>query len=95
MQKGQGSATRSCSPAVEFTLISTTLVSHVAAVAQKLQHLFARALKRLMGYGGRRIPVKAGEKYFIPKGVLHGGEPVAGTRTIHAFGGRRAFRAEE
>jgi len=44
---------------------------------------------------GQRIPVKAGEEYFIPKGVLHGGETVAGTRTIHAFGGRRAFRAEE
>ena len=41
---------------------------------------------------GRRIPVKAGEEYFIPRGVLHGGEVVAGTRTIHAFGGRRANR---
>jgi mannose-6-phosphate isomerase-like protein (cupin superfamily) len=44
---------------------------------------------------GRRIPVKAGEEYYVPKGVLHGGECVAGTRTIHAFGGRRAFRTEE
>jgi mannose-6-phosphate isomerase-like protein (cupin superfamily) len=44
---------------------------------------------------GRRIPVKAGEEYFVPKGVLHGGEPVAGTRTIHAFGGRRAVRAAD
>jgi quercetin dioxygenase-like cupin family protein len=43
--------------------------------------------------GGRRIPIKAGEEYFIPKGVSHGGEVVAGTRTIHAFGGRRAERA--
>jgi mannose-6-phosphate isomerase-like protein (cupin superfamily) len=43
----------------------------------------------------KRIPVKAGEEYFIPKGLWHGGEPVAGTRTIHAFGGRRARRAEE
>ena len=41
---------------------------------------------------GRRIPVKAGEEYFIPRGVLHGGEVVAGTRTIHAFGGQRAKR---
>jgi len=41
---------------------------------------------------GRRIPIKAGEEYFIPKGLLHGGEVVAGTRTIHAFGGRRAAR---
>ena len=41
---------------------------------------------------GKRIPVKAGEEYFIPQGVLHGGEVLAGTRTIHAFGGRRANR---
>jgi quercetin dioxygenase-like cupin family protein len=41
---------------------------------------------------GRRIPVNAGEEYFIPRGVLHGGEVVAGTRTIHAFGGHRANR---
>ena len=43
--------------------------------------------------GGERIPVNAGQEYFIPKGTWHGGEPVAGTRTIHAFGGRRAERA--
>jgi mannose-6-phosphate isomerase-like protein (cupin superfamily) len=41
---------------------------------------------------GKRIPVKAGEEYFIPKGLRHGSEVVAGTRTIHAFGGRRAER---
>jgi len=44
---------------------------------------------------GQRIPVKAGEEYFIPKNVSHGGEPAAGTRTIHAFGGRRAERLKE
>ncbi|MGD0414230.1 MAG: cupin domain-containing protein [Terriglobales bacterium] len=43
----------------------------------------------------KRIPVRAGEEYFIPKGLSHGGEPVAGTRTIHAFGGRRADRANQ
>ena len=42
--------------------------------------------------GGERFPVKAGEEYFIPRGVLHGGEVEAGTRTIHAFGGHRASR---
>lgn len=41
---------------------------------------------------GRRIPIHAGEEFFIPKGVRHGGEVMAGTRTIHAFGGRRAER---
>jgi mannose-6-phosphate isomerase-like protein (cupin superfamily) len=43
--------------------------------------------------GGERIPVRAREEYFIPRGVPHSGEVVAGTRTIHAFGGHRADRA--
>jgi len=41
---------------------------------------------------GERIPVRAGEEYVIPRGVRHGGEVAAGTRTIHAFGGHRAAR---
>jgi quercetin dioxygenase-like cupin family protein len=40
----------------------------------------------------QRIALKAGEEHFIPRGVRHGGEVVAGTRTIHAFGGHRADR---
>jgi mannose-6-phosphate isomerase-like protein (cupin superfamily) len=44
---------------------------------------------------GRRIPLTAGEEYFIPQGVLHAGEVQAGTRTIHSFGGKRAERARE
>jgi quercetin dioxygenase-like cupin family protein len=44
---------------------------------------------------GERIPLKAGEEYFIPRGVPHSGEVIAGTRTIHAFGGRRANRVLE
>ena len=44
---------------------------------------------------GRKIPVNAGEEYFIPRGVLHCGEVQAGTRTIHAFGGHRANRVGE
>lgn len=43
---------------------------------------------------GQRIPVMAGEEYLIPKGLWHGGGPVAGTRTIHAFGGLRARRVD-
>jgi mannose-6-phosphate isomerase-like protein (cupin superfamily) len=42
----------------------------------------------------QRIPVRAGEEYFIPRGLEHGGEVQAGTRTIHAFGGHRADRAQ-
>jgi quercetin dioxygenase-like cupin family protein len=43
---------------------------------------------------GERIPLHAGEEVLIPRGVAHSGEVLAGTRTIHAFGGRRAERAE-
>ena len=42
---------------------------------------------------GQKIELHAGEEYFIPLGTPHGGEVVAGTRTIHAFGGHRADRA--
>jgi quercetin dioxygenase-like cupin family protein len=41
---------------------------------------------------GRQIPLHSGDEYFIPKGVLHSGEAIARTRTIHAFGGHRANR---
>ncbi|HVX67987.1 MAG TPA: cupin domain-containing protein [Bryobacteraceae bacterium] len=44
-------------------------------------------------FGGNRIAVNAGEELFIPRCVPHSGEVLAGTRTIHAFGGRRAQRA--
>jgi len=43
---------------------------------------------------GERIPVRAGEEYFIPRGQKHAGEALGGTRTIHAFGGHRADRAQ-
>jgi quercetin dioxygenase-like cupin family protein len=44
---------------------------------------------------GEKIPVHPGEEYHIPKGVPHAGEFIAGTRTIHAFGGKRADRKVE
>ena len=43
---------------------------------------------------GDRIPLNAGKEYVIQRGVAHSGEVLAGTRTIHAFGGHRADRAE-
>jgi quercetin dioxygenase-like cupin family protein len=43
----------------------------------------------------QRIPLRAGDEYVIARGVAHGGEVAAGTRTVHAFGGHRADRAEE
>lgn len=42
---------------------------------------------------GERVRVSAGQEYHIPAGVAHAGESPAGTRTIHAFGGKRAERA--
>ena len=44
---------------------------------------------------GKHIPVNAGEEYLIPRGVAHSGGVVAGTRTIHAFGGHRADRERQ
>lgn len=44
---------------------------------------------------GERIPIHAGEEFVIPKRVRHAGEALAGTRTIHAFGGKRAERVHE
>jgi mannose-6-phosphate isomerase-like protein (cupin superfamily) len=41
---------------------------------------------------GARVPLRAGDEYAIPRRVAHGGEVVAGTRTIHMFGGHRADR---
>ena len=42
---------------------------------------------------GRRVRLGPGQEYTLPKGLPHGGEGEAGTRTIHAFGGVRAVRA--
>ncbi len=41
---------------------------------------------------GKKTRVLPGREYYVPRGVPHAGEFVAGTRTIHAFGGRRAER---
>jgi quercetin dioxygenase-like cupin family protein len=48
-----------------------------------------------LSIGGKEIPIKVGEEYLIPKNIPHSGEVVAGTRTIHAFGGKRAKRTSE
>ncbi len=45
-----------------------------------------------LGIEGKRLHLKAGEEYFIPRGVPHDGAFTAGTRTINAFGGKRADR---
>jgi len=45
--------------------------------------------------GKARVTLGPGQEYLIPKGIIHGGEAESGTRTIHAFGGKRARRAGE
>ncbi|HTG01696.1 MAG TPA: cupin domain-containing protein [Nitrospirota bacterium] len=47
----------------------------------------------VLGIKGDKITMIAGHEYLIPRGVPHDGVYKAGTRTIHAFGGRRAERA--
>ena len=42
-----------------------------------------------------RIPLSAGQEYCIPRGVTQVVEVVAGTRTLHVFGGQRARREHE
>jgi quercetin dioxygenase-like cupin family protein len=40
----------------------------------------------------KAVPLHPGDELYIPARVPHGGRCLAGTRTIHAFGGRRAER---
>ncbi len=48
-----------------------------------------------LGIEGQRLRLKAGDEYYIPRGIPHDGAFIAGTRTINAFGGRRAVRKKE
>lgn len=48
-----------------------------------------------LGIEGRTIKLTAGQEYYIPRGIPHDGAFVAGTRTINAFGGKRAERKTE
>jgi len=57
---------------------------HQAAVSGAHAHEFDEYMVVVAG---------CGREYLIPRGVRHGGEVQAGTRTIHAFGGRRATRS--
>jgi mannose-6-phosphate isomerase-like protein (cupin superfamily) len=44
-------------------------------------------------FSDKRVSLKSGDEYFIPRGLRHSGEVGAGTRTIHAVGGQGAQRA--
>ena len=43
----------------------------------------------------KTITLNPGDELYIAKGVLHRGESIAGTRTIHVFGGKRVEREIE
>lgn len=45
--------------------------------------------------GEKIVPLRAGDEYHIPKNTLHGGEAIAGTRAIYAFGESRAKRVSK
>jgi mannose-6-phosphate isomerase-like protein (cupin superfamily) len=44
---------------------------------------------------GKRVELIAGQELLIPKGTRQSMEVVAGTRTMHVFGGKRAKRENE
>ena len=44
---------------------------------------------------GQDTEVRAGQECLIPRGTRISGRVLAGTRTIHMFGGRRAIRAAD
>jgi quercetin dioxygenase-like cupin family protein len=47
----------------------------------------------ILTLNGEEVELSAGQEFFIAKGTKIAGRVTAGTRTIHAFGGRRAERA--
>ena len=44
---------------------------------------------------GQEFVLNPGDELFIPKGTVQGGSCIAGTRTIHAFGGKRIHKQRE
>lgn len=45
--------------------------------------------------GEMEFPLTAGKEFLIQKGTKHGGNATPGTRTIHAFGGKRVERTKK
>jgi quercetin dioxygenase-like cupin family protein len=45
--------------------------------------------------GEMEFPLTTGKEFLIPQGTTHAGKSTAGTRTIHAFGGKRVERAKK
>jgi len=73
---------------------------HQTAKSEPHVHEFDEYMTIIQGcytliFDDRRVPLRAGEEFFIPRGTQHGGEVLAGTRTIHVFGGHRADRVQQ
>ena len=56
---------------------------HAKRTSKKHTHAFDEYLDE------QAIILKPGDELYIPKGTVQWGKCTAGTRTIHAFGGRR------
>jgi quercetin dioxygenase-like cupin family protein len=68
--------------------------SHAQRTSEAHRHDFDEYLVCVQGeytiiIGDKETPLKPGNEFFIPRGILHSGRCLAGTRTIHAFGGKR------
>ncbi|MBN1441027.1 MAG: cupin domain-containing protein [Anaerolineales bacterium] len=71
-----------------------------AGIAEEHSHPYDEYIVTVQGeytlhMDGKKIALKPGQECLVPKGVRHCGERAANTRTIHAFGGRRAVRESE
>ncbi len=67
---------------------------HTAGVSATHTHPFDEYMVCVQGkytvlIAGREVDLQPGDEFFIPKGIEHACRRIAGTRTIHAFGGKR------
>ena len=67
---------------------------HADRISKKHTHLFDEYMVCVSGeytvyLNGQEIILKPGDEIVIPKDTEQWGRSIAGTRTIHAFGGKR------
>lgn len=70
------------------------------ATSEEHEHTYDEYIAVVQGQynlfiGGAIIQLQAGDEYHIPKHARHGGEALAGTRAIYAFGSNRAKRVSK
>jgi quercetin dioxygenase-like cupin family protein len=68
--------------------------AHTAGVSAMHTHPYDEYVVCVYGrytvlIGGGEVILEHGDEFLIPKGTEHGCSRIAGTRSIHAFGGRR------